>query len=94
MKTCLHTNVRFIGAMVSEFRVFKDAAEAADELVKVMFSCILYSFHPIFYMQLLFHMFSTLMSQIKVKPEIFLHMAIMLDRPHWQSLYTQYYCTV
>ena len=49
-------------------------------------------------MHLLFYMFSTLMSledrlRLKLKTEISLHMAIMLEHP-WQSLYTQYYHTV
>ena len=56
--------------------------------------------HRIVCMQLLFYMFSTLISlkdrlrlKLKVKTEISLCMAIMLDRP-WQSLYTQYYLTI
>ena len=74
-----------------------------EESVKIMFTCISYLmryFHPIFCMQLLFYLFSTLMSledrlrlKLKVKTEISLCMAIMLDHP-WQSLYTQYYRTV
>ena len=47
-----------------------------------------------------FYMFFTLMSlkdrlrlKLKVKTQISLCMAIMLDNP-WQSLYTQYYRTV
>ena len=49
---------------------------------------------------LCFYMFYTLMSledrlrlKLKVKTNISLCMAIMLDHP-WQSLYTQYYRTV
>ena len=74
-----------------------------EESVKIMFTCISYLMwysHPIFCMQLLFYLFSTLMSledrwrlKLKVKTEISLCMAIMLDHP-WQSLYTQYYRTV
>ena len=49
-----------------------------------------------FCMQLPFYMFSTSMSledRLRLKTNISLCMAIMLDHP-WQSVYTQYYRTV
>ena len=68
--------------------------EEDEESVKIIFTCISYlmwHFHPIFCMQLLFYMFFTLMSlkdrlrlKLKVKTKISLCMAIMLDHP-WQS---------
>ena len=57
-------------------------------------------FIPFFACSYFFYLFSTLMSledrlrlKLKVKTEISLCMAIMLDHP-WQSLFTQYYRTV
>ena len=56
-------NFRLIGAMVSEFRFFKKK-KMKKSTTNLMFTCIS---HPVRYshpfcMQLLFHMFSTLMS--------------------------------
>ena len=65
-------NFRFIGAMVSEFRFFKEEEEEEEDedeehgkFGKIMFTCIsdlIRYFHPFFCMLLLFHMFSTFMS--------------------------------
>ena len=83
--------------MVIEVRFFM------KKMKKKMKNHVLPVFHTwcdIFIILLLFYMFSTLMSlkdrlrlKLKVKTEISLCMAIMLDNP-WQSLYTQYYRTV
>ena len=95
LELCL---VRFMFSKEDE-----EEEEEDEESVKIMLTCISYlvwHFHPLFCMQLLFYMFFTLMSlkdrlrlKLKVKTQISLCMAIMLDNP-WQSLYTQYYRTV
>ena len=89
LELCL---VRFMFSKEDE-----EEEEEDEESVKIMFTCISYlvwHFHLIFFMQLLFYMFFTLMSlkdrlrlKLKVKTQISLCMAIMLDNP-WQSLYT------
>ena len=89
--------------MVSEIRFFKKMKKKKKkkngQSVKIVFTCIshlLRYFHPFFCMQLLFHMFSTLMSledRLKAEIEISLCVAIMQNHP-LPSLYTQYYRTV
>ena len=106
MKTCSHAKYQVkscYGYWVTLLHEEEAEAEEDEEFVKSCFTCIPYlvwHFHPIFCMQLLFYMFFTLMSlkdrlrlKLKVKTKISLCMAIMLDNP-WQSLYTQYYRTV
>ena len=74
-----------------------------EESVKIMFTCTCISYLVIFSSNFLHavtslyvHHLDVLRRQIKIETEsgkISLCMAIMLDHP-WQSLYTQYYCTV
>ena len=108
MKTCSHAKFQVKSCYRYWVMLLHEEAEAEEadedeEFVKSCFTCIPYlvwHFHPIFCMQLLFYMFFTLMPlkdrlrlKLKVKTKISLCMAIMLDNP-WQSLYTQYYRTV
>ena len=69
---------------------FAFSKEEDGKSEKIMFTCISHAvrYFPSFCMQLLFHMFSTLMLL-----EILLCMAIMQNNP-LPYLYTQYYCTV
>ena len=102
MKTCSHAKFQVkscYGYWVTllheeEAEAEAEADEEDEEFVKSCFTCIPYlvwHFHSIFCMQLLFYMFFTLMSlkdrlrlKLKVKTKISLCMAIMLDNP-WQS---------
>ena len=71
------------------FMFLEDEEEDENHVLSV-FRTLCDNFIQFFCMQLLFDMFSTLMSlELKLKVKT----AIMLDHP-WQSLYTQYYRTV
>ena len=89
----------WIGGKLVRMQNFKSSTATVIELcfmkkkkMKNLFTCtsyLMWHFHPIVFMQLLFYMFSTLMSledrlKLKVKTKISLYMAVMLDHP-WQS---------
>ena len=103
MKTCLNPTFQvpncygYWGTLLheeEEDEEEEDEEEEDEESLKSCFTCISYLvwyFHSVFCIQLLFYMFSALISlkdrlrlKLKVKTEISLCMAIMLDNP-WQS---------